>query len=62
MKNSTIPLWNTSYDKQVEQKTTEIKQLLRKAHFKIDKANEDIFYFLQQQKYGFICNLFIYKS
>jgi hypothetical protein len=50
VQNSTTPLWNIPYDKQIEQKRSDIVHLLRKTHFKIDKANGDIFYWLQQQK------------
>jgi hypothetical protein len=50
VQNSTTPFWNMDYEKQLEQKTSNMKQILRKTLFKIEKVNNDIFYWLQQQK------------
>ncbi|RNA09498.1 tRNA (uracil-5-)-methyltransferase -like protein [Brachionus plicatilis] len=60
VQNSTTPFWNISYDKQLDQKTNVIKQLLRKCTFKMDKVNEGIFFWLQKQKdrnEGMCCKL-----
>ncbi|CAF0862793.1 unnamed protein product [Brachionus calyciflorus] len=60
VQKSSTPLWNLPYEKQLEEKTNQIKQILRKCTFKMDKVNEGIFFWLQKQKTnyeGMCCKL-----
>jgi len=60
VQNATTPLWKDSYDKQVEQKKTNIKQILRKTFYKMEKTHKDTFFYFQKQSKkneGMCCSL-----
>lgn len=60
VQNATTPLWNLAYDKQIEQKKTQIKQILRKTFYKMERTHKDTFFYFQKQSKaneGMCCSL-----
>jgi len=50
VQNSSTPLWKLPYEKQIEEKTSNMKLVLRKTLFKMDKVNKDLIYWWQKQR------------
>lgn len=50
VQNSSTPLWKLPYEKQIEEKSSNIKQILRKTLFKMERVNKDLIYWWQKQR------------